>query len=77
MILKVLVGETERQIVSGIAPNYKPEELIGKKVVVVCNLKPAKIRGIESQGMLLAASNSDDLVLVGLDSDIVEGATVK
>lgn len=76
LILKVLIGENERQIVAGIAANYKPDDLIGKKIVVVYNLKAAKIRGIESQGMLLAASNNDDLVLVGLDADIPEGTTV-
>ncbi len=48
-----------RQIVSGIAAWYKPEELIGKKIVVVANLKPAKLRGVESRGMLLAADVPD------------------
>jgi methionyl-tRNA synthetase len=74
--LTVMAGDAERHIVSGIAQKYSPEELIGRKVVVVYNLKPAKVRGIESQGMLLAASSGDDLTLVGLMGDIAEGATV-
>jgi methionyl-tRNA synthetase len=57
--LKVMIGEDERQIIAGIAKSYLPEELIGKKVVVVANLKPAKLMGLESQGMVLAVENSD------------------
>ncbi|MGC9105907.1 MAG: methionine--tRNA ligase subunit beta [Thermoprotei archaeon] len=53
--LIVDVGGQERQIISGIAPWYAPEQLVGKKVVVLANLKPKKIRGFESQGMILAA----------------------
>lgn len=62
--LRVDLGFEERTIVSGIALHYKPEELIGKEIVVIANLKPAKLRGIESQGMLLAASNTEKLTLV-------------
>jgi methionyl-tRNA synthetase len=54
--LQILVGEERRQVVAGIALHYKPEDVVGKTVVVVVNLKPAKIRGVESNGMLLAAS---------------------
>lgn len=54
--LELKVGNTNRQIVAGIAKGYKPEELVGKKIVVVANLKPAKLMGVESQGMLLAAN---------------------
>ena len=75
--LQVDLGEEKRQIVAGIALHYKPEELIGKTVVVVANLKPAKLRGVESQGMLLAASNGDTLKLVTVDGDLGPGATVK
>jgi len=57
--LRVLMGSEERQIVAGIAKHYAPEELVGKNIVVVANLAPAKIRGEESQGMLLAASDED------------------
>ncbi|TYP57375.1 methionine--tRNA ligase [Thermosediminibacter litoriperuensis] len=75
--LKVKIGEEERQIVAGIAKHYSPEELVGKKIVVVANLKPAKLKGVESQGMLLAASTKDKLTLVTVENDIEPGAKVK
>ena len=75
--LQIKVGNKQRQIVAGIAKHYTPEELVGKKIVVVVNLKPAKLRGVESQGMLLAASNKDCLTLVTVDKDIDSGAKVK
>jgi methionyl-tRNA synthetase len=59
-VFKVDLGTEVRQIVSGIAKYYKPDELVGRKVIVVKNLKPIKLRGEESQGMLLCASNADD-----------------
>ncbi len=73
--LKVDVGDKVRQIVSGIAPFYQPEELVGMRIIVLVNLKPAKIFGLESQGMLLAASNEDDshLTLATTDKDIKSG----
>lgn len=68
LIEKIDLGHGEiRQIVSGIAGSYKPEELIGKKAVVVCNLKPAKIRGEESQGMLLAGKDGENIRIVSVD----------
>jgi methionyl-tRNA synthetase len=69
LVFKVNIGTEVRQIVSGIAKYYKPEELIGRKVVVVKNLKPIKLRGEESKGMLLCASNDDDskLELIKID----------
>ena len=76
LVLKIMVGSVERQIVSGIAQHYEPKALIGKKIVVLYNLQPVKIRGIESQGMLLAASGGEELVLIGPLDDIEEGATV-
>ncbi|MFA5342801.1 MAG: methionine--tRNA ligase [Kiritimatiellia bacterium] len=75
--LQVQCGEEKRQIVAGIALHYKPEELVGKTVVVVANLKPAKIRGVESQGMLLAASDANRLRLVTVDGAMPPGAVVK
>ena len=72
------VGGEERTVVSGIAQWYAPEDLPGKKVVVVVNLKPAKLRGIVSQGMILAAEDSEgNLALVGLDRDMESGSTVR
>jgi len=75
--LKVKIGEEERTIVAGIALHYTPEEMVGKKIVVVYNLKPAKLRGITSQGMLLAASEGDKLGVLTLDRDVPSGAKVK
>ncbi len=75
--LNVLMGDERRQIVAGIALYYKPEQLIGKTVVVVSNLAPIKLRGVESQGMLLAASKGECLRLVTIDGDLSSGAVVK
>jgi methionyl-tRNA synthetase len=75
--LTVLMGEERRQIVAGIALYYKPEDLLGKTVVVVSNLAPIKLRGVESQGMLLAASKGERLRLVTVDGDLSSGAVVK
>lgn len=75
--LGVLMGSERRQIVAGIALYYKPADLIGKTVVVVENLAPVKLRGVESQGMLLAASKGECLRLVTLDGDLSSGAVVK
>ena len=76
--LQVEIGSERRQIVAGIAQHYKPDELVGKSVVVVFNLRPAKLMGHESQGMLLAASDSDDkLVYVTTSSEIASGSAVK
>jgi methionyl-tRNA synthetase len=74
--LQVDTGGDKRQIVAGIAEHYAPEQMIGKKVVVVANLKPAKIRGVESRGMLLAAKKGKKLFVVAPDGDIPPGATV-
>ncbi len=75
--LTVLMGDERRQIVAGIALYYKPEDLLGKTVVVVSNLAPIKLRGVESQGMLLAASKGERLRLVTVDGDLSSGAVVK
>lgn len=76
--IQVSLGGERRQIVAGIAQHYTPESLIGKKVILVTNLQPAKLMGEDSQGMLLAASDSNGrLSIVTLDSDIVEGSLVK
>ena len=72
------LGEETRTVVSGIAPWYPPEELPGRRVVLVANLKPAKLRGIVSEGMILAADDGDgNLVLVGPEQDIATGAEVR
>ncbi len=73
--LKVDLGQEQRELVSGIAKQYEPADLIGKNVVMVVNLKPAKIRGIVSHGMILAASEGDDMKVLSVDMPV--GAVVK
>ncbi|MCB0221101.1 MAG: methionine--tRNA ligase [Chrysiogenetes bacterium] len=76
--LEVDLGDEQRQIVAGIAKSYQPDDLIGRKVVIVANLKPAKLMGLESQGMVLAAETSDGkLVLVDPGEGAKVGARVK
>ena len=77
LCLQVRVGEETRQIVAGIAKSYAPSDLIGKQVIVVANLAPARIRGVESQGMLLAADAGDQLRLVTVESGAESGAKVR
>jgi methionyl-tRNA synthetase len=74
--LVVFVGEERRQIVAGIAIYYEPDDLIGKTIVIVANLKPRKIFGIESNGMLLAARTETRLKLVTVDGELISGASV-
>ena len=74
--LQIEIGDETRQLVAGIAKYYAPETLIGRTIVVVANLQPAKIRGIESRGMLLAAKAGDELRLVTVDGPIASGASV-
>ncbi|MCR3957097.1 MAG: methionine--tRNA ligase subunit beta, partial [Gudongella sp.] len=77
LVLTLKVGDEERQVVSGIKQWYAPEDLIGKKVIVVANLKPVKLRGIESRGMVLAAQDADGkLTLLSTLEDIDDGAIV-
>ena len=75
--LQISIGNAQRQIVAGIAETYTPEALIGKKVIVVANLAPVRLMGNESQGMVLAASNSEKLVLLTVVDDIEDGSIVK
>jgi len=75
--LQVLIGDERRQIVAGIAQHYSPDEIVGKTVIVVANLKPVVLRGIESQGMLLAASHGEKLTLISVEDELSSGAVVK
>jgi methionyl-tRNA synthetase len=75
--LQVDIGTETRQVVAGIGKSYTPEQLIDRSIVIVINLKPAKLMGVESQGMLLAASSGDILSVVTPDKDIKPGAKVK
>jgi len=74
--LTIEVGDTTKTIVAGVAEHYKPEDLVGKQIVVVNNLQPTTIRGIESQGMLLAARENDQLTLLTTDSNINSGSKI-
>jgi methionyl-tRNA synthetase len=74
--LLVDLGNEKRTVVSGIVPYYTAEELLNKKIVLVSNLKPAKLRGIESQGMLLAAGDSDIVKLLVIDADMPNGTNI-
>lgn len=75
--LEVKLGDEVRTIVSGIAKHYEPQELIGKKVILVANLKPVKLRGITSQGMILAASQDEVLEVLTVNKDLPTGSKVK
>jgi len=70
------IGGEERQIVAGIAEHYAPEDLTGKNIIVIANLKPAKIRGVESRGMLLAATDGDKVILLTPDKDAAPGSRI-
>ena len=79
-LLKLIVdvGEAQpRQIIAGISEHYAPEDLIGRRVVIVANLKPRKLMGLESQGMVLAASDDDGLSILGVDKDVEPGSPAK
>ena len=78
LVLKVDLGDEQRQIVAGLRGHYEPEQLLGKNLVLVSNLAPRKMRGLESQGMLLAASTPDHsrVIIVTTESDIAPGSVV-
>lgn len=77
LVSQIMVGGGTRQIVSGIADYYKPEEMIGKKVAVITNLKPCKLCGVESQGMILAAGDdAGNLSVLTVDRDIINGSEI-
>ncbi|HTI52090.1 MAG TPA: methionine--tRNA ligase subunit beta [Planctomycetaceae bacterium] len=77
LLLKIKVGDVEKQIVAGIRGQYEPAALVGRQIVVVNNLEPAMIRGEESNGMLLAASDSASVVLLQPERPIADGSKVK
>ncbi len=76
LVLQIDLGTEERQIVAGIKGQYAPEELSGKQIVVVANLEPARLRGMESQGMLLAASDGDRIVILTPEKNVTPGARI-
>ena len=75
--LQVDLGGEVRQVVAGIAESYAPEALLGRRIAVVANLKPAKLMGIESNGMVLAASVDGKAVLCTFDADVAPGTRIK
>ncbi len=77
LVMKIDNGNGEKQVLSGIAQYYKPEDLIGKKVILVDNLAPAKLRGTLSEGMLLAADSKDGVKVVFLDDSLEPGAVIR
>ena len=76
-LVKVDLGTEQRQVVAGIAESYAPEALVGKKIALVANLKPAKLMGVESNGMVLAADASGKAVLTTFDADVAPGTKIK
>jgi methionyl-tRNA synthetase len=78
-LLRLIVdlGPEKRQVIAGIAKDYTPEEIVGRQVIVVANLKEARLMGEVSQGMILAAGHKNKLVLSGFDQDVVPGSPVK
>lgn len=75
-VLQVDIGGKQIQLVAGLRPYYKEDEIMGKKIVVIANLDPAKIRGLDSEGMLLAASEKDRVSLLTLDKDVPVGSRI-
>ena len=75
-LIQVDLGGEERQLVAGLRPYYRPEQLEGKKIVVVTNLEPATLRGEKSEGMLLAAQDGEDVVILVPERDIPAGSPV-
>ena len=76
-VVKVDLGTEQRQLVAGIRPGYAKEQLLGRRVIVVANLQPAVIRGVESQGMILAASDENGVSVLSPDRDVALGSIVK
>jgi tRNA-binding protein len=77
LLLQVKVGTEEKQIVAGIRGHYEPETLVGRQIVIVNNLQPAVLRGEDSNGMLLAASDGAGVTLLRPDRDCESGSRVK
>ena len=75
--LKVDIGTEVRQVVAGIAECYEPDQLINRTIIIVANLKPAKLMGVESQGMLLAANDNGNILLAGFNSEPEKGIRVR
>jgi methionyl-tRNA synthetase len=76
LVLRIDLGDEQRTIVAGIRGSYEPASLVGRQVIVVANLEPARLRGVESQGMLLAARDGARVVILTTDSPVPPGSRV-
>jgi methionyl-tRNA synthetase len=76
LVLQIDLGDEQRQICAGIRNHYAPEELVGKQIVVVANLETARLRGLESQGMLLAASDEGRVIILNPEKPVQAGAKI-
>ncbi len=74
--MQLMLGEEKRQIIGGIGKHYEPEQLIGKQIIIVANLEPRSLMGLESQGMLLAASDENGISLLTPDKEVVSGSKI-
>ena len=75
-VIQIDLGTETRQVVAGLRPYYEPEQLVGKNVVVVANLDPAELRGVTSNGMILAAQDGDKVIILQPESDVSPGSRV-
>ena len=75
-VMTVDIGTEERQLVAGLKPYYEREQLLGKRIIIVANLAPAQLRGVESNGMLLAAQSGERVIILTTDDDMPPGAKV-
>ena len=76
IVLQIDLGDEQRQIVAGLRQWYAPEDMVGRQIVIVANLEPARLRGVESNGMLLAVDGEDTVALLAPSVDVAPGAKV-
>ena len=74
--MQLSLGEEERQVIGGIGKAYEPEQLIGREIIIVANLEPRSLMGLESQGMLLAASDENGIALLAPDKEVLPGSKI-
>ena len=74
--MQLSLGEEKRQVIGGISRHYEPEQLIGRQIIIVANLEPRSLMGLESQGMLLAASDENGIALLIPDKEITDGSRI-
>ena len=74
--MQLSLGEEKRQVIGGIGKTYEPEQLIGREIIIVANLEPRNLMGLESQGMLLAASDENGIALLAPDKEVTPGSKI-